>query len=235
MRITSQDDTVEPVKVQLANPANSMTSMRRLAVTLKANIDDVKMPLLLFTNFAYGVMSAYFPLIVTQTVADTLGSSNVGILYAISGMASCILAMGFGGVAEWCGQHGRAIIMVVGAASFGIVCFVFTVCAASFYSQWKVLIPLFILYGSGQAVWQGTVSLALPTSTNPQFNGSRPHDPSTQHADNTTSPQFDDPTHGPTTPTAINSPSAWPSSPTTGRPRPPRTPTSSSIAALRVR
>ena len=47
-------------------------------LTLMANVDDVKMPLLMFTNVGFGVMSAYFPLIVTQIVSEELGSSNLG-------------------------------------------------------------------------------------------------------------------------------------------------------------
>ena len=47
-------------------------------LTLMANVDDVKMPLLMFTNVGFGVMSAYFPLVVTQIVSEELGSSNIG-------------------------------------------------------------------------------------------------------------------------------------------------------------
>ena len=34
-----------PVQVQLAAPAKSITALRRLAATLQANFEDVKMPL----------------------------------------------------------------------------------------------------------------------------------------------------------------------------------------------
>lgn len=128
-----------------------------LYTTFMANTNDLRMVLMIPTNMAFGTMAAYFPLVVTELVRSGLGEVDVGWLYAVSGIAGAILAVAYGVLAEVIGdRHGRAVVMVIGALSFGAICaFVLFSRDSNSFTLTEMVI-LFILYGSGNAVWQGT-------------------------------------------------------------------------------
>lgn len=115
------------------------------------------MALMIPTNMAYGFMAAYFPLVVTELVEKDVGEVDVGWLYSIAGITAALLALAYGAMAEVLGdRHGRAIVMCVGAISFSGVCIIFILAKDPSHFTLLEMMVIFLLYGSGQAVWQGT-------------------------------------------------------------------------------
>eukprot|EP01061_Rhynchopus_euleeides_P017138 TRINITY_DN28563_c0_g1_i1.p1 TRINITY_DN28563_c0_g1~~TRINITY_DN28563_c0_g1_i1.p1 ORF type:complete len:585 (+),score=157.22 TRINITY_DN28563_c0_g1_i1:87-1757(+) len=118
---------------------------------LRLSIDPV-MLLMAPTNIAFGLMAGYFPLVVTKLVSDEHGKDLAGYLYALSGGAAFLLAFPYGYVSNRF-HFGRCAVMLWGAASFAGAMVTFW--QAEVRSIWAFA-ALFILYGSGNTVWQGT-------------------------------------------------------------------------------
>ncbi|KAK3239810.1 hypothetical protein CYMTET_50292 [Cymbomonas tetramitiformis] len=119
---------------------------------------DAKILLLVPTNIAFGLCSAFFPYKVSLLVKDSVGKVYVGWLYSLSGIVGSILAILY---ASFCHRfsHGRVAVVGVGAISFASSIIAVTFCPAPTES-WALVLYwtlLFAGYGSGVTVWQGTV------------------------------------------------------------------------------
>ena len=127
------------------------TLLQDILVMLRLSVRPL-MLLMCPTNIAFGFVAGYFPLIVTPMVTDHHGADLAGYLYALSGGAAFLLAFTYGYISNRL-YYGRLLVMLWGAASFATI----------FFILWKVEVTsawayagLFVLYGSGTTVWQGT-------------------------------------------------------------------------------
>jgi hypothetical protein len=109
------------------------------------------------TNIAFGLCTAFFPYTVTLLAKDSLGAAAVGWLYALANVIAALAAAAFG-VLLARAPGARPVIFGVGAAAFG------GAAAAVFAAAPPPAPPLaapplaalFVAYGVGVAVWQGT-------------------------------------------------------------------------------
>ena len=126
------------------------SSLRELAVAHC----DATLLLMLPTNVAFGLCTAFFPYTVTILAKDALGAAAVGWLYAAANVVSALAAAAFGAAAQRM-PGCRPVIFAVGAAAFAAA-------AGAVFSAGAVapsrgaLFLLFCAYGIGVAVWQGT-------------------------------------------------------------------------------
>eukprot|EP01064_Diplonema_japonicum_P032278 TRINITY_DN6015_c0_g1_i1.p1 TRINITY_DN6015_c0_g1~~TRINITY_DN6015_c0_g1_i1.p1 ORF type:complete len:437 (+),score=95.42 TRINITY_DN6015_c0_g1_i1:524-1834(+) len=125
--------------------------VENIAVTL-ASLKDTKMLLMVPTNVAFGLATSYFPLVVTPLVSEVHGAHYVGYLYALSGLTSFVFAMPFAWLSNR-DRYGRSTVMIVGGFAYVVV----------FAVSWLVrptntpsLAIIFMFYGIGNTVWQGT-------------------------------------------------------------------------------
>jgi hypothetical protein len=125
------------------------SSLRELAVAHR----DATLLLMLPTNVAFGLCTAFFPYTVTILAKDALGAAAVGWLYAAANVVSALAAAAFGVAAQRV-PGCRPAIFAVGAAAFaGAAGAVFSAGGAPTRGG---LFALFSAYGIGIAVWQGT-------------------------------------------------------------------------------
>ena len=126
-------------------------SLRELAVAHC----DATLLLMLPTNVAFGLCTAFFPYTVTILAKDALGAAAVGWLYAAANVVSALAAAAFGVAAQRM-PGCRPAIFAVGAAAFaGAAGAVFSAGGGVAPTRGG-LFALFSAYGIGIAVWQGT-------------------------------------------------------------------------------
>ena len=124
----------------------------------RAHAREPLLLLLLPTNVAFGLCTAFFPYAVTLLAKETLGVSAIGWLYALANLVSSSVAAACGVASRRHGAAGRRASLTLGAAAFAAA-------TGSVYARgpgqgaWGAgsLSLLFILYGIGTAVWQGSV------------------------------------------------------------------------------
>ena len=131
--------------------AEPPTLKETLLATVK-KLSDARMVLLIPTNVCFGVTAAYFPVLMTPMTSDSHGKHFVGYMYATSGFVAAAFAYPLSRFSNYM-VHGRSVIMVFGGFCYSVIYLVmWFVSPTDIFS----LAVLFILYGIGNTVWQGT-------------------------------------------------------------------------------
>jgi hypothetical protein len=132
-------------------------TLSRARDTLAANA-TVEMLLLAPTNVAFGLATGNVPSHGGRLVAHVMGAGHVGWLFALAGLVAACAASAHARLAS---PFGRALSTLSGAAAFtaaGLLCAWLAPLAGQAPSRALVppIVALFLLYGYGMAVWQGT-------------------------------------------------------------------------------
>jgi hypothetical protein len=142
-----------------ADESESPQSVAQAATeVVRAHLSEPTLLLMLPTNLAFGMCSAFFPFAITLLAKDSLGEAAVGWLYSLSNLIAAATAFACGEHCRLNGPDGRRRCVAVGAA-----CFFFCTSAVWLRSGdkggWGVrsLSLLFCLYGVGVSVWQGRI------------------------------------------------------------------------------
>ncbi len=152
-------DTAEAqqrAKKEMSQSSSILTFSSSLLDVARAHRDSLLL-LMLPTNVAFGLCTAFFPYTVTLLAKHSLGAAAVGWLYALSNAFAALAAAAYGAACARWGAPARRCVMCVGAASFAAA--TGAVFASHGGGAWSAprLACIFMLYGSGVAVWQGTV------------------------------------------------------------------------------
>lgn len=141
----------------------------RTRATLARNL-TLEMALLIPNNVAFGLATGNMPMYGSRIVVRALGSGHIGWLFALSGMLSAAVAAANGSLSS---ARARALSTCTGALAFALTGLLSawlarrlrldqpppapqSAAADSARALVPVVILLFLMYGYGMAVWQGT-------------------------------------------------------------------------------
>jgi len=131
---------------------------RRSLATLERNL-SLDMALLAPNNVAFGLATGLVPSHGARIVVQALGAGHVGWLFALSGLLAATTAAALSPLSSW---RGRAFATSTGALAFaatGLLCAWLGPEVKAAEPDRSFLAPiviLFLCYGYGVAVWQGT-------------------------------------------------------------------------------